>query len=92
MAHPLFEVNGKLSLEKVEKFLLLFDVFEVRNGARAKRYNQLFEEIVGSLTPEIMERLADKHGIELKGRGAMEKRHRGGVGRSQRALRGPGLH
>lgn len=67
LAHPLFDINGKLSLEKVEKFLLLFDVFEVRNGARAKHYNQLFEEIVGSLTPELMERLADKHGIELRG-------------------------
>ncbi len=67
LAHPLYDVNGKLSLEMVEKFLLVFNTFEVRNGGRAKRYNDLLEQVVNSLNPEIMDLLADKHGIQPYG-------------------------
>jgi glycosyltransferase involved in cell wall biosynthesis len=78
LAHPLYDINGKLSVEMVEKFLLLFSAFETRNGARDKRFNELFEKIVLSLTPELMERLADRHGLEPYGERSWLKGMTGG--------------
>jgi glycosyltransferase involved in cell wall biosynthesis len=66
-SHPLYDINGKLSVEMVEKFLLLFGTFEGRNGSRDRRFNELFEQIVLSLTPETMDRLAERHGLEPYG-------------------------
>jgi glycosyltransferase involved in cell wall biosynthesis len=62
-AHPLYDMNFRLTVETIERMLLLFDVFEVKNGARAGRYNSLVFDILASLTREKMEMLADKHGI-----------------------------
>ena len=67
LAHPLYEINSKLSADMVEKFMLLFNTFETRNGGRDKRYNELLRLITASLTPEVIDRLADKHGIEPLG-------------------------
>ena len=67
LAHPLYDINGKLSVEMVEKFLLLFNTFEGRNGGRDRRFNDLFTEMVSSLTPAAIERLADRHGLEPYG-------------------------
>ena len=67
LAHPLYDINGKLSVEMVEKFLLLFNTFEGRNGGRDKRFNDLFVAIASSLTAAALDRLADKHGIEPHG-------------------------
>ncbi len=67
IAHPLFDFDGRLDGDTVEKLLLLFDVFEARNGARAERYNEAVVGLLGALTPETMERLAVKHGIEPQG-------------------------
>ena len=39
IAHPLYD-NAKLSVETVEKILLLFDVFEVKNGSRTRQFNR----------------------------------------------------
>ena len=63
VAHPLYAQNDKLSADHLEKLLLLFRVFEIKNGARAKRYGTFLEEILDSLTPEKIAELADKHGI-----------------------------
>ncbi|RQW85488.1 MAG: glycosyltransferase [Geobacter sp.] len=63
VAHPLYAQNDKLSADHLEKLLLLFRVFEVKNGARAKRYGTFLEEILDSLTPEKIAELADKHGM-----------------------------
>lgn len=63
LAHPLYAQNDKLTIEIIERCLLLFSTFEVRNGCRARRFNHVTEALVGSLTPAIMERLADKHDI-----------------------------
>ena len=46
VAHPLFDMNGRLTEEIVEKMLLLFDVFEVKNGIRAGRFNQFIKDII----------------------------------------------
>ncbi len=62
-AHPLYGVNGKLTVDHVEKLLLLFKNLEM-NGSRCTEANQLLRRLVESLTPEGMARLADKHGIQ----------------------------
>jgi glycosyltransferase involved in cell wall biosynthesis len=78
LAHPLYDINGKLSPEMVEKFLLLFNTFEGRNGGRDKRFNELFMQIARSLTPEAIDRMADKHGIEPYGADPWVKGFTGG--------------
>ena len=62
LAHPLYSVNDRLTPDLLEKLLLLFPVFE-QNGARNPSQNRCLERVVDSLTPEIVDRLADKHGI-----------------------------
>lgn len=62
LAHPLFDLNHKLSLEYFEKMLLLFTNFEV-NGSRDAHQNDILTAVLKSLTPTDMEVLADKHGI-----------------------------
>jgi glycosyltransferase involved in cell wall biosynthesis len=61
-AHPLYDMDDRLDVDTVEKMLLLFDVIEVRNGARAIRFNNLSREIVASLGPLQYEELREKHG------------------------------
>lgn len=61
LAHPLYNQNDKLTVDIVEKCLLLFQTFEVKNGCRARRFNNFTETLVQSLTPAVMERLAEKH-------------------------------
>ena len=63
VAHPLFDINEKLTLEIVEKMVLLFDAFEVKNGMRAGRFNTLINDIISSLTKEKYEILANRHKI-----------------------------
>ncbi len=65
LAHPLYSVNDRLTIEHFEKLLLLFKNFEL-NGARDAEQNHALRIILSSLTPEDMERLADKHGLEAK--------------------------
>jgi len=66
VAHPLCDTNHCLSLEHVEKMLLLFTHFE-QNGARNPIQNQILAEILDSLTPESVHRLADKHDLRPRG-------------------------
>lgn len=63
IAHPLYAVNNKLSLEHFEKLLLLFKVFE-HNGARNHDQNQLLQAVLDSLDRETIAELADKHDLE----------------------------
>lgn len=67
IAHPLYDMNERLSVSTIEKLLLLFEVFEIKNGSRAKRYSRLIADILSSLTPERMEYLANKHDMAPKG-------------------------
>ena len=61
LAHPLYAQNDKLTVEIIEKCLLLFTAFEVKNGCRARRFNHFTGQLIGSLTPGLMERLSDKY-------------------------------
>jgi glycosyltransferase involved in cell wall biosynthesis len=67
LAHPLYDMNGKLDVDTMEKLVLLFDVFEVKNGARAPRYNRTMEQILSSLNPEMIGSMSDRHDIEPYG-------------------------
>ncbi len=67
LAHPLFDMDGTLSIDTVERMLLLFNVLEGRNGARVNRCNGLLREIAASLTPEALADMAARQGIEPYG-------------------------
>lgn len=64
IAHPLYAQNDRLSADHLEKLLLIFKTFEVKNGARAQRYGAFLEGMLGRLTPHRIASLAAKHGIE----------------------------
>ncbi len=78
LAHPLFDMNGKLTPESVERMLLLFNVLEGRNGARASRCNGLLRAIAAALTPEQVEAMAERQGIEPYGETPWRKALTGG--------------
>ena len=62
LAHPLYPVNHMLSLEHLEKMLLLFKVLEL-NGTRDESQNRLLRVLAANLTPELMEQLSDQHDL-----------------------------
>lgn len=72
LAHPLFSINDKLTLEHIEKFLILFNTFEL-NGSRDVSQNNCLRRIIGRLTREDVDKLADRHGIEPFGNVPWEK-------------------
>lgn len=61
VAHPLYDMDGRLSASAVERMVLLFDTVEVRNGARAERFNAMMRQTLWSLSPELYSKLRDKH-------------------------------
>jgi glycosyltransferase involved in cell wall biosynthesis len=63
IAHPLYSVNNKLTQDHLEQLFILFNLIEL-NGFRSKDTNEVIEYVVGNLTDDMLERLADKHGIE----------------------------
>ncbi len=78
IAHPLFRVNDKLTVEHFEKLILLFDCFEGINGSRDPRACDLANAILRSLTPVDLAALADRHGIAPEGPTPWVKRLTGG--------------
>jgi len=60
LAHPLWSVNGRLTASHLEQLLLLFQNFEV-NGSRDRQLSDCLQIILAHLTPELLDRLADKH-------------------------------
>ena len=79
IAHPLYDLNNKLDSSIVEKMLLLFNVFEIRNGTRHPRFAGMMDAILSVVDREMIERLADRHDIEPWG---PEPWHKGRVGGS----------
>jgi hypothetical protein len=67
VAHPLFRVNDRLTLDQVEKLLVLFNRFEALNGIHDRRANGLVRRIFGSLTRDVVAALAERHRIEPLG-------------------------
>lgn len=72
LAHPLYAVNDRLSLETIEKLMLLFTHFEI-NGSRDRHQNDSVKAIVEKIGKMDMERLANKTGIKPIGREPWKK-------------------
>jgi len=60
-AHPLYDVEGRLTLEIYEKCILLFDLLEIANGQSNLAENQLNSKVLKTLTPEKYQSLIKKH-------------------------------
>ena len=66
LAHPLFDINHKLTLAHFEKMLLLFKNFEL-NGSRDNYQNHVLESVLKQLCQGQIEALADKHNMRPMG-------------------------
>lgn len=77
LAHPLFAVNEKLQVEHFEKCLLLFDIFEA-NGCRDDLQNRVLQGILNDLDRDIIDVLADRHGLAPAGPSPWKKGMTGG--------------
>jgi glycosyltransferase involved in cell wall biosynthesis len=64
VAHATYDINKKLTIELLEKLILLFDVFEGINGGRTELNNGSWIDVLENLTPSILETLRQKHAIE----------------------------
>jgi len=99
VAHPFSSVNGKLKPEHWEKMLLLFNIFEVRNGVQRERDNLLLEKILQNLSPGKMEELREKYKIFPASKTPWKKSMVGGsddhgglyIGKTYTLGRGPDL-
>ncbi|WP_321372393.1 glycosyltransferase [uncultured Desulfuromusa sp.] len=78
VAHATYSVNGKLTLDHLEKLILLFNNFEGRNGSRSTLHNDVLSRVLLDLTPDDIERLQRKHLIEPWGPRPWEKSLTGG--------------
>jgi glycosyltransferase involved in cell wall biosynthesis/predicted metal-dependent phosphoesterase TrpH len=67
LAHPLYAQNEKLNLEIIERSLLLFTTFEIKNGCRAHRFNGFTKRLASSLNEAVFERLANKLDLQPYG-------------------------
>ncbi len=67
IAHPLYAQNDHLTLEIIEKSLLLFTTLEVKNGCRAKRFNEFTRHLADNLTRETIDTLANRHNLQPYG-------------------------
>lgn len=63
-AHPLFWINDRLTLEHIEQLVLLYKNWEI-NGDNVTAMNEAVRLIAGGLTQDDIERLSNKHGIEV---------------------------
>jgi hypothetical protein len=77
-AHPLYNINDRLTLDHFEQLLLLFNVFETMNGWRNRRGNDLVLSILRSLNREQFEDMANRHRIVPVGDRPWEKGFSGG--------------
>ncbi len=77
-AHPLYVQNDRLSRWHVERLALLFKCFEERNGAHAQTLNTAIERFLDGLTPGLVHRLVDEHGLEPLWPRVWEKGRTGG--------------
>ncbi len=67
VAHPFVSVNGKLQVHHAEKLLVLFNHFEIRNGAHSGIVNSVTESVIRSLTPELLVSLSRKYRLDTYG-------------------------
>lgn len=61
VAHPFYRIDDKLSLEHIEKLILLFRHFEGINGLRDAMIGDIARFVLERITPQKIEELAAKH-------------------------------
>ncbi len=78
VAHMLYNVNDRLTVAHVEKLILLFNLFETLNGTRDPLSGQITELCLKSLTPALLDELANTHNLAPAHEKAWEKSFFGG--------------
>ncbi len=78
VAHATYSVNGKLTLDHLEKLILLFNHFEGRNGSRSTLHNDVLSRVLAGLTPADIMLLQTKHGLKTWGKTPWRKTLCGG--------------
>ena len=71
LAHPLYRMGPPLTKAHVERMMLLFGTWEVRNGARPASSNLLAAALHEGRAPAHLYALADRHGIEPRHAGLL---------------------
>jgi len=64
LAHPLYRMGPPITPSHVERMMLLFGVWEGRNGARSRESNELACRLAAAVTPSFLAELAERHGME----------------------------
>ncbi|MBN2461291.1 MAG: hypothetical protein JXB60_06755 [Candidatus Cloacimonetes bacterium] len=64
VAHATFSINRKLTIEHLEKLILLFDVFEIRNGGRSRLHNDSLKRIIRNMKKEYIDGLERRYKIK----------------------------
>ena len=64
VAHPLYDMNRQLTADHVQKLILLFKHFEGVNGLRDSLLSDTVRFILRSLTPETIQRFAERQHLE----------------------------
>lgn len=78
IAHPLFRINDKLTVDLFEKLLVMFNRFEGINGSRDMRACEVSNAILTGLTRDDLEKMADRHGLIPVGSDPWKKKLTGG--------------
>ncbi|MBF0227520.1 MAG: glycosyltransferase [Desulfobacterales bacterium] len=77
IAHPMFAVNDRLTLEHFEQLIVLFNIFEL-NGTRDDYQNKVLTNILENLKQEDIEYYSNKYKIKPYGQKPWEKFITGG--------------
>ena len=64
LAHPLYRMGPPITVSHVERMMLLFGVWEGRNGARPAEQNLLACRLAAAVTPSYLAKLAERHELE----------------------------
>lgn len=64
VAHPLYNINGKLEAIHLERLILLFKHFEGINGLRDSLLSALGQELLSNLTPHKIDEFANRNNLE----------------------------
>lgn len=68
LAHPLYDMDGRLNETHIERCLLMFDNWEIINGTRSGISAKLTKEIAHKFDGDAIAKLADKYGYNKRRR------------------------